>query len=61
MHNTISTFLWFDNNAEEAARLYCSIFPNSKITQVTKTSTSFELDGQRFIAFNGGPHYKLTP
>jgi predicted 3-demethylubiquinone-9 3-methyltransferase (glyoxalase superfamily) len=56
----ISTFLWFDSNAEQAARLYCSIFPKSKIASVSPTSTSFELDGQRFIAFNGGPHHKLT-
>jgi predicted 3-demethylubiquinone-9 3-methyltransferase (glyoxalase superfamily) len=61
MQNPISTFLWFESAADEAAKLYCSIFPSSKITSSTPQSTSFELGGQRFIAFNGGPHYKLTP
>jgi predicted 3-demethylubiquinone-9 3-methyltransferase (glyoxalase superfamily) len=61
MQNNISTFLWFETNAEEAAQLYCSIFPSATITQTTKMSTSFEIGGQRFIAFNGGPHYKLNP
>ena len=60
-HNNVSTFLWFDSNADEAARFYCGIFANSKITgTVGNSGTSFELNGQRFIAFNGGPHYKLT-
>jgi predicted 3-demethylubiquinone-9 3-methyltransferase (glyoxalase superfamily) len=61
MQNKISTFLWFDSNAGEAAKLYCSIFPISKITSVTPMSASFEIEGQRFIAFNGGPHYQLNP
>jgi predicted 3-demethylubiquinone-9 3-methyltransferase (glyoxalase superfamily) len=61
MQNKIATFLWFESNADEAARLYCSIFPASNITSATKMSTSFEIEGQRFIAFNGGPHYKLNP
>lgn len=61
MQNKVSTFLWFESNANEAATLYCSIFPISKITSVTPTATSFEIEGQRFVAFNGGPHYKLTP
>jgi len=61
MQNKISTFLWFESNADEAAKLYCSVFPVSKITASTPMSTSFEIDGQRFIAFNGGPHYKLNP
>jgi predicted 3-demethylubiquinone-9 3-methyltransferase (glyoxalase superfamily) len=60
MQNKVSTFLWFESNANEAANLYCSIFPISKITGVTPMSTSFEIEGQRFIAFNGGPHHKLT-
>jgi len=60
MQNKISTFLWFDSNADQAARLYCDIFPISRITASSKMSTSFEIEGQRFIAFNGGPHYKLT-
>ena len=61
MPDKLATFLWFDHDAEAAARLYCAIFPTAQLTQVTKTSASFELDGQRYIAFNGGPHYKLTP
>lgn len=61
MQNKISTFLWFEADADAAAALYCSIFPISKITSVSKLSTSFEIEGQRFIAFNGGPHYKLNP
>jgi predicted 3-demethylubiquinone-9 3-methyltransferase (glyoxalase superfamily) len=60
MQDNISTFLWFEANADEAARLYCSIFPGAKITASTGMSTSFELAGQRYVAFNGGPHYKLT-
>jgi len=61
MTNNIATFLWFDSNAEQAARLYCSIFPSAKLGQCTPMSASFEIDGQRFIAFNGGPHHKLSP
>ena len=61
MKHDISTFLWFEKDADEAARLYCSIFPGSKITDSSPMSTSFEIEGQRFVAFNGGPHYKLTP
>jgi predicted 3-demethylubiquinone-9 3-methyltransferase (glyoxalase superfamily) len=61
MQNKISTFLWFESNADEAAKLYCAIFPISKITSATPMSTSFEIDGQRFVAFSGGPHFKLNP
>lgn len=61
MQNTLSTFLWFESGADDAARLYCSIFPDAKITAVTPMTTSFEIAGQRFIAFNGGSHYQLTP
>lgn len=61
MQNKVSTFLWFESSADEAAQLYCSIFPVSKITASSGMSTSFEIEGQRFIAFNGGPHYKLNP
>lgn len=61
MQNKVSTFLWFESNADEAAKHYCAIFPVSKITASSGMSTSFEIEGQRFIAFNGGPHYKLNP
>jgi predicted 3-demethylubiquinone-9 3-methyltransferase (glyoxalase superfamily) len=68
----ITTFLWFDNNAEEAAKFYTSIFKNSRIRQSarypegapspagTVMTVEFELDGQEFIALNGGPHFKFT-
>ena len=69
---TISPFLWFDSQAEDAAKLYVSVFPNSKILSVSRygeagpgpkgtvMTVSFELDGQRFIALNGGPQFKFT-
>ncbi len=69
----IVTFLWYDNQAEEAANLYVSIFKNSKITNVSRYGdggpgpkgtamvVAFELEGQRFMALNGGPHYSFTP
>ena len=68
----ITTFLWFDNNAEEAVKFYCSVFKNSRILNTTHYGDSgagpkgkvmtvdFELDGQRFAALNGGPTYKFT-
>lgn len=68
----ISPFLWFDHQAEEAAQLYCSIFPNSKIVHVTRYGdagpgpkgsvmvVAFELDGQQVLALNGGPRFELT-
>lgn len=63
----ITPFLWFDTEAEEAANFYTSVFPNSRILGVshygsagprpegTVMTASFELDGQRFVALNGGP------
>ncbi len=68
----ISPFLWFDHQAEEAARFYVSVFPGSKIVKVTRYGEAgpgpkgsvmtvvFELDGQEFIALNGGPQFKFT-
>jgi len=68
----ITPFLWFDSNAEDAVHFYTSIFKNSKIIAETRYSDlgpgpkgsimtmEFELDGQRFIALNGGPHFKFT-
>jgi len=68
----ITPFLWFDNQAEEAARFYVSIFPNSKITKIARRTgaevanesdvltVDFELDGKRYLALNGGPRYKFT-
>jgi predicted 3-demethylubiquinone-9 3-methyltransferase (glyoxalase superfamily) len=69
----ITPFLWFDNNAEEAMNFYLSIFKNSKIGSVTRygdagpgpkgtvMSATFQLDGQDFIALNGGPHFTFSP
>lgn len=62
----IATFLWFDGTAEEAAKHYTSIFERSHIVDVMRNGPAvmgmtFELEGQRYIAFNGGPHYQLTP
>lgn len=68
----ITPFLWFDNQAEEAMNLYVSIFKNSKVLSVTRygeagpgpegsvMTAAFQLDGQEFIALNGGPHFKFT-
>jgi predicted 3-demethylubiquinone-9 3-methyltransferase (glyoxalase superfamily) len=61
----ITPFLWFDTQAEEAMNFYASVFKNSKVIAVNKAagrvmSVQFELDGQRFMALNGGPHYKFT-
>jgi predicted 3-demethylubiquinone-9 3-methyltransferase (glyoxalase superfamily) len=69
--NKITPFLWYDKEAEDAAKFYVSIFKNSKINQVarypegspyeagTVMTVAFELDGQHFTAINGGPHFKL--
>ena len=61
----ISTFLWFNDQAEDAAKLYTSIFADAKLLEVSRAgdkvmSATFELGGQRYVAFNGGPHYKLS-
>jgi predicted 3-demethylubiquinone-9 3-methyltransferase (glyoxalase superfamily) len=68
----ITPNLWFDTEGEEAAEFYTSIFPNSRIVEVTRygpagprpegmvMTVAFELDGQRFVALNGGPDFKFT-
>ncbi len=68
----ITPFLWYDNNAEEAVNFYVSIFRNSKVLSVTRYGEAgpgpagtvmvveFQLDGQEFVALNGGPHFKFT-
>jgi predicted 3-demethylubiquinone-9 3-methyltransferase (glyoxalase superfamily) len=56
----ITPFLWFDNNAEEAARFYVSVFPNSKLLDVSPLTVTFEVESQRVTALNGGPHYQLS-
>ena len=62
---TITPFLWFEHQAEEAMRHYQSIFKNSTTISVNRAggrviSVTFELDGQRFIALNAGPHHKFN-
>jgi prepilin-type processing-associated H-X9-DG protein len=63
----MTPFLWYDGHVAEAMELYRSIFPGSKVLSTmpgpdgSLMSATFELDGQRFIAFNGGPQLKLTP
>ncbi|MDN5941919.1 MAG: VOC family protein [Nitrospira sp.] len=56
----ITPFLWFDGQAEEAARFYTSIFKNSRIDSASPISATFHLDGQKFMALNGGPQFKFT-
>ena len=68
----ITTFLWFDNQAEEAMNFYCSLFKNSKILSVSRygeagpgpkgqvMTGTFQLNGQEFMALNGGPEFKFT-
>jgi len=56
----ITPFLWFANNSEEAIIFYTAIFKNSKIIQLHPMVSTFELEGQRLMALNGGPHYKFT-
>ena len=74
--NRIAPCLWFDNQAEEAAAFYISIFPNSRIVQVTRygkagfelhgrpegsvMTVEFELDGQNYTALNGGPVFRFN-
>jgi len=74
---TFTPCLWYDGKAEEAARFYTSIFKNSKIsgithygkagakasgqTEGTVMTVSFQLDGQDFLALNGGPHFTFSP
>ncbi|WP_433272158.1 VOC family protein [Actinosynnema sp. CS-041913] len=64
--SNVSTFLWFDHQAEEAATFYTSVIENSKITDITRAPdgtafvVTFDLDGQRFAAMNAGPHFTFT-
>lgn len=69
---TITPFLWFDNQATEAAKFYCSVFKNSKLltnvdydnaltgAKAAVTAVTFEINGLRLTAFNGGPHFKFN-
>ena len=55
----VTPFLWYQDQAEQAARFYVSIFPNSRIVDSSPMMATFELEGAQFIAFNGGPAQKL--
>ena len=56
----ITPFLWFDNQAEEAAKFYTRVFKNSRILNANPMTVTFVLDGVEFMALNGGPHHKFT-
>lgn len=68
----ITPFLWFDGQAEEAANFYTSIFKNSKVNNISRygdagpgpkgsvMTVDFQIEGQEFVALNGGPHFKFT-
>ncbi|MBL7852066.1 MAG: VOC family protein [Cyclobacteriaceae bacterium] len=56
----ITTFLWFNDQAREAAAFYCSLFKNSRIVTDTPMVVVFELEGQQFMALNGGPRFPFT-
>ncbi|HEY7691824.1 MAG TPA: VOC family protein [Gaiellaceae bacterium] len=69
---TLTPCLWFDTEGEEAARFYTSVFPNSRVLEIarygeagpreagTVMTVTFELDGQRFVALNGGPDFSFS-
>jgi predicted 3-demethylubiquinone-9 3-methyltransferase (glyoxalase superfamily) len=57
----IRTFLWFDDKAEEAANFYVSVFKNSRVESVGSMVVTFVLEGQEFMALNGGPMFAFTP
>ena len=62
---SIKPFLWFDTQAEEAMNFYATVFPHAKVGAVSRAqgrviSVEFELEGQKFMALNGGPHYTFN-
>jgi predicted 3-demethylubiquinone-9 3-methyltransferase (glyoxalase superfamily) len=69
---TTTPCLWFDTQGEDAAQFYCSVFPNSRILGITHygpdtprpegtvMTVDFELDGQKFVALNGGPEFRFS-
>jgi predicted 3-demethylubiquinone-9 3-methyltransferase (glyoxalase superfamily) len=60
MLQKVTPFLWYRDQAEQAARFYVSIFPNSKVVETNPMMAIFELEGSQFIAFNGGPAQQLN-
>ena len=62
---SITPFLWFENNAEDAMNYYISIFKNGRVLNISRVdgkvmSVTFELEGQKFMGLNAGPHFKFT-
>jgi predicted 3-demethylubiquinone-9 3-methyltransferase (glyoxalase superfamily) len=57
---SITPFLWLDNNVPEAVAFYTSVFPNAKVETANDFMATFELEGQRFHALNGGPRFKFN-
>ncbi len=61
MKNQIYPCLWFDNQAQTAAKFYCSTFSNSKIIVESSLAVQVEIEGERILCMNGGPMFKITP
>jgi len=59
--STVTPFLWYNNNAVEAAKFYVSVIPGARLVSTDAMSATFELGGREYIAFNGGEYYQLTP
>ena len=59
-HSKVIPFLWFNKNASEAARFHCKIFSDSKILDENPMSVTYMVAGQKIMALNGGPHFKLN-
>ena len=57
---SITPFLWLDNNVPEAVAFYTSVFPNARVETVNDFMASFELEGQKFHALNGGPKFRFN-
>ena len=60
MTNQIYPCLWFDNQAQDAAKFYCSVFKSSKITADNQMVVAFELNGKKFIGLNAGPQFQFN-
>ena len=61
MAANVTPFLWFQDQAHDAAKFYCSIFKGSRILRKDSMSATVRLQGRTYILFNGGEHYRLTP
>jgi predicted 3-demethylubiquinone-9 3-methyltransferase (glyoxalase superfamily) len=56
----ITPFLWFDGNLEEAVNFYTSVFPNARVESINPMTAVFVIEGQEFMALNGGPQFKFN-